>query len=89
MIPAVVGVSLYFDLGLFRWSYVFMMPGYLIVILIFLRDFLQSENGIQEFFWPAAFFHVVISITITYKFVLSTSQTRLDLQERRAKRPAG
>jgi hypothetical protein len=89
IIPVVVRFSLYFDLGLLRWSFVFMMPGYFIVIVIFLRDFIQSENGIQEFFWQAAFFQVVISIAIIYKFVWSTTETRLKLSEREPEREEG
>jgi hypothetical protein len=45
IIPVVVGLGLCFDLGLLRRSFGFMMPGYFIVVVIFLREFIQMNGG--------------------------------------------
>jgi len=80
IIPVIVWFGLHYDYSRLGWTYLFMMPGYLITFIIFFRELLTSETPLQDLFLRATIFNVIINLIIIYKFAWPRGERILRLR---------
>ena len=80
LVPVIVWLGLHYDYSRLGWTFLFMMPGYLISFIAFFREFLTSETPLQDLFIRATIFNVIINLIVIYKFSCPGGQGALSIK---------